>query len=79
MWEILAVLERIGRGETQAAVSRTTGQSTKTVRRYVRTAQSLGWTPGTDPPGEAPAAEVNLRHWPTFLLPGCRTTSTSMS
>jgi hypothetical protein len=25
MWEILAVLERVGRGESQAAVARTTG------------------------------------------------------
>jgi transposase len=64
MWEILAVLERIGRGETQAAVSRTTGHTTKTIRRYVRTAKGLGWTPGTDPPGEALAAEVYLRHRP---------------
>jgi hypothetical protein len=62
MWEILAVLERIGRGESQAAVSKVTGHCRKTIRRYVRTAEGLGWKPGTDPPSEALAAEVFLRH-----------------
>lgn len=60
MWEILAVLERFGRGETGAAVARATGHTRKTVRRYVRTAEGLGWKPGTDPPTEALAAEVFL-------------------
>ena len=46
MWEILAVLERIGRGESQAAVARTTGHGRKTIRGYVRTARSLGWEAG---------------------------------
>jgi transposase len=64
MWEILAVLERIGRGETQADVSRATDLRRKTIRRYVRAAESLGWKPGTDPPSEALAAEVFLRHRP---------------
>ena len=41
-WEILAVLERFGRGESQAAVARWTGHTRKTIRRYVRTAESLG-------------------------------------
>ena len=50
MWEILAVLERIGRGESKAAVARVTGYTRKTVRGYVRSAESLGWKPGTDPP-----------------------------
>ena len=65
MWEILAVLKRIGRGESQAAVARTNGHTRKTIRRYFRTAKSLGWEPGTDPPSEALAAEVFLRHRPT--------------
>jgi transposase len=64
MWEILAVLERFGRGETGAAVARATGHTRKTVRRYVRTAERLGWERGTDPPTEALAAEVFLRHRP---------------
>ena len=51
-------------GESQAAVARTTGHGRKTIREYVRTAKSLGWDPGTDPPTEALAAEVFLRHRP---------------
>ncbi len=62
MWEILSVLERVGRGESLSAVARVTGHCRKTIRRYVRTAESLGWKPGTDPPNEALAAEVFLRH-----------------
>lgn len=62
MWEILSVLERIGHGESQAAVSEVTGHCRKTIRRYVRTAEGLGWKPGRDPPTEALAAEVFLRH-----------------
>ena len=65
MWDIQAVLERIGRGESQAAVARTTGHTRKTIRRYVRTAKSLGWEPGTDLPSEALAAEVFLQHRPS--------------
>ena len=64
MWEILTVLERIGRGESQGAVARTTGHVRKTIRRSVRTARSLGWEPGTDPHTEALAAAVFLRHRP---------------
>jgi hypothetical protein len=64
MWEILTVLERIARGESQAAVARTTGHVPKTIRRYVRAAESLGWEPGTDPTTEALAAKVFLRHRP---------------
>jgi hypothetical protein len=58
MWEILNVLERTGRGETQTAVSHVTGHCRKTIRRYVRTAGALGWMGGVDPPSEALAAEV---------------------
>ena len=32
MWEIYTVLERIGRGESQAAIARVTGYTRKTVR-----------------------------------------------
>ena len=65
MWEIQTVLERIGRGECQAAVAQVTGHCRKTIRRYVRTAERLGWEPGADPPTEALAAEVFLRHRPS--------------
>ena len=45
MWEILEVLRRVGRGENKSEVARTTGQSRKTVRGYVRTAVGLGLGP----------------------------------
>lgn len=64
MWEILAVLERVHRGESRAGVARVTGHSRKTVRRYLATAGELGWEPGRDPPTEALAAEVYRRHRP---------------
>ncbi len=64
MWEILAVLERIGREETQAAVARSTGHDRKTIRGYIRTARELGWEPGVGPPTEELAAAVYQRHRP---------------
>lgn len=65
MWEILSVLERIGRGETQAAVARLTGHSRKTIRGYIRTARELGWEAGGAAPTETLAAAVFARHRPT--------------
>ena len=64
MWEVLNVLRRIGRGESKSAVSRTTGHSRVTVRRYAATAVELGWRPGTDEPTETLAAAVVARHSP---------------
>jgi transposase len=64
MWEILSVLERIGRDETQAAVARLTGHSRKTIRGYIRTARELGWE-GGEAPTETLAAAVFARHRPT--------------
>ena len=64
MWEVLNVLRRVGRGESKAAVARTTGHSRVTVRGYVATAMELGWRPGTDEPTEALAASVVARHHP---------------
>ena len=46
MWEILSILERVGRGESQAAIQRATGTARKTIRRYVALARELGWQPG---------------------------------
>lgn len=63
MWEILNVLERVGRGESKSAVERTTGHTRKTIGRYVATAQALGWSPG-QPVSEQLAAEVYRRHRP---------------
>lgn len=64
MWEILEVLRRMGRGETQASVSRMTGHTRKTIRRYLVTAAELGWEPGHEEPTEALAAAVYARHRP---------------
>ena len=61
MWEILNVLRRVGTGESKSAVSRATGHSRSTIRRYVRTAGEVGWTPGTSAPTEELAAEVGRR------------------
>ncbi len=65
MWEILNVLRRIGRGESQSAVARATGHGRKTVRRYVAVAGQVGWEPGVADPTEALAAEVYLRLRPS--------------
>jgi transposase len=64
MWEVLNVLRRIGRGENTSAVARATGHSRTTVRRYVATAETLGWSPGVAEPTEALAASVTARHHP---------------
>lgn len=69
MWEILSVLERIGRGESQAAVARLTGHSRKTIRGYVRTARELGWEAGGEAPSEELATKVYLRHRPAGERP----------
>jgi transposase len=62
MWEILAVLERLQRRESKAAIARTTGSSRSTVRRYERVARELGWAPeGAELPTEALAAEIGRR------------------
>lgn len=61
MWEILNILERLRRRETKAAITRATGRSRSTVRRYERVARELGWTPEGDPPTEALAAEISRR------------------
>ena len=45
MWEILAVLERLERQESKAAITRATGHSRSTIRRYERQARALGWSP----------------------------------
>ena len=64
MWEILSVLERIGRGESKSAVARLTGLDRKTVRRYVALAEELGWKPGEVEPTEQLAQAVEERTSP---------------
>ncbi len=61
MWEILSVLHRVGSGENKSAVARTTGHSRSTIRRYLRVASELGWTPDIGAPTEELAAEVSRR------------------
>src|SRR4051812_38206772 len=64
MWEILSVLERLTRRESKAAITRATGHSRSTVRRYERMARDLGWTPEGEAPTEALAAELGRRLHP---------------
>jgi transposase len=72
MWEILNVLERIGRGEQISAIARVTGHSRTTVRRYAAVARELGWQPGLEEPTEELAAQVaqHLRPLPRSRVPG---------
>lgn len=46
MFEIKTVLERVGRGESRSEVERVTGHTRKTIWRYVKRAEQLGWEPG---------------------------------
>jgi transposase len=46
MFEIKSVLERVGRGESRSEVERVTGHTRKTIGRYVKRAEALGWRPG---------------------------------
>jgi transposase len=67
MWEVLDVLRRVHRGETQAAIERITGRARKTVRRYAALARELGWDPQGAEPDEALAAAVSQRLRPVAL------------
>ena len=58
MWEVLDVLRRVHRGEKIRAVSRSTGRSRKTNKRYLEAAEGLGWVAGIHEPDEALASEV---------------------
>jgi hypothetical protein len=53
MWEIQEVLRRLGRGESQVVVGAATGLGRKTIRRYQRLAQQMGWKAGPGEPEEA--------------------------
>jgi len=45
MWEILEVLRRLHRKETNAAIERATGRTRKTIRRYKQRARKLDFDP----------------------------------
>ena len=72
MWEILEVLRRVARGERQRAISRVTGHSRTTIRRWLRVARRAGWQPASGEPDEALAREVatRVRPVPDTVLPG---------
>lgn len=61
MWEILAVLRHLGRGESKSSVAQATGHSRSTIRRYDRVARELGWSPEAEEPTEELAAEIGRR------------------
>jgi len=52
-WEILDVLERIHRGESQRSVARSTGRCRPAVARYLALPKDVGWVPGESAPDEA--------------------------
>jgi transposase len=61
MWEVLEILRRAHRGERQRAISRATGRSRTTIRRYLKVARKLGWQPGEKEPDESLAARIQAR------------------
>jgi transposase len=67
MWEVLEVLRRVGRGESQAAIERVTGRTRKTVRRYTVLARELGWDPKESEPDETLARAVSERLRPVAM------------
>ena len=72
MWEVLEVLRRAHRGEKLKAISRSTGRSRNTIKRYLAAAAALDWRPGGQEPDEplAAAVLVRLRPGPSEVPPG---------
>ena len=72
MWEVLEVLRRLGRGESQVRVAAATGLGRKTIRHYLRRARELGWQPGVQEPDESLAVRVleRVRPGPKDPEPG---------
>ena len=69
MWEVLEVLRRVHRGESQVAIERVTGRTRKTVRRYAALALELGWDPKGSEPDEELARAVTQRLRPVASEP----------
>ena len=62
MWEVLQILSRLGRGESNSSIKRATGADRKTIRNYAAIAAELGWTPDLGiEPDEALAGRVYAR------------------
>jgi transposase len=72
MWEVLEVLRRLHRGESQVVIGLATGRDRKTIRSYLKLAAELGWAPGTREPDESLAVRIveKLRPGPKDLEPG---------
>lgn len=72
MWEILEVLRRHWRGDSQVRIQTTTGCSRTTIRRWLAGARDLGWEAGAGEPDEALAARIleELRPGPSSSNPG---------
>lgn len=72
MWEILEVLRRLHRGESQVVIEAATGRDRKTIRSYLRLAQEIGWGPGGVEPDETLAVRLleRLRPGPGDLDSG---------
>ncbi|MBN2674230.1 MAG: IS21 family transposase [Deltaproteobacteria bacterium] len=58
MWEVLDVLKRIHAGAGIRTVARQTGRGRNTVKRYVRTAEEVGWVARIHEPDEDLAQDV---------------------
>jgi len=43
MWEIIDVLRRHHRGDSNVKIAKATNRGRNTVKRYLKTAKSLGW------------------------------------
>jgi hypothetical protein len=74
MWEIQEVLRHLGRGESQVVVAAATGRGRKTIRRYQRLAQQMGWKAGPGEPEEAVVLRIleQVRPGPKAPEPGPR-------
>jgi hypothetical protein len=72
MWEVLEVLRRLQRGESQVVIAAATGRDRKTIRSYAGVARELGWEPEGGEPGESLAVRVlaRLRPGPKDPEPG---------
>ncbi len=63
MWEVLDVLKRHHRGESQRRIAVATGRGRKTIRAYIREAKKLGWSKEV-PPDDEFASRVAQRRQP---------------
>lgn len=64
MWEILEVLRRLHRGESLSKIQAATRRSRSTIRRWRKTALTLGWKPGGAEPDESLATKILEHHQP---------------